>query len=169
MSLTFVSVQFKEKTCKMLHQPWWCEARPCKNCHSNTTDRETEEGINIKLRQNDDTSLFFPTFSFFFQSSKKYCSALSRSQAKVPIIGLNKTKSKVFSSERLYEFCIKKMSKEILGPNKKFYQKKIFKKKFGSKKFCSEKKFSLKKCLSKKISDLEKKLGFKKKFEKREI
>ena len=29
----------------------------------------------------------------------------------------NKTKSKVFSLERLYEFCIKKISKEILGPN----------------------------------------------------
>ena len=59
----------------------------------------------------------------------------------------NKTKSKVFSLERFYKFCIKK----ILGPKKILCQKKIFKEKFGSQKFWSEKKFCLKKFWFKKM------------------
>ena len=58
----------------------------------------------------------------------------------------NKTKSKVFSLERLYKVCIKKkISKKIEGPKTILCQKLIFKKKFGSEKFWSEKKFCLKK------------------------
>ena len=52
---------------------------------------------------------------------------------------LNKTKSKVFSLERLYKFYIKKNFKKILGPKKMLCQKKIQKnydsKNIGSKKF----------------------------------
>ena len=87
----------------------------------------------------------------------------------------NKTKSKVFSLERLYKVCIKK----ILGP-KNILSENNFPTKFSSENFWSEKKFCLKKFWFKnffgtnKIVGLKilgqqkiwiwKKIGFKKKF-----
>ena len=59
----------------------------------------------------------------------------------------NKTKSKVFSLERLYKFCVKKNFNKNFGFEKNFGSEKNFQKNFRSKKkFGVKKILSLKKC-----------------------
>ena len=61
--------------------------------------------------------------------------------APLAFLVITRLKSKVFSLERLYKFCVKKIFKQILGPKKKIWSEKIL----GSKKFCARKKFGLEK------------------------
>ena len=62
----------------------------------------------------------------------------------------NKTKSKVFSLERLYKFCIKNFQKKF-QVRKKFCPKIFFKETLCSEKFWFKKKFCLKKFWSEKF------------------
>ena len=84
-------------------------------------------GFNLTFLQSGLLKTIFPTFA-------------------IPILvniheyQVNKTKSKVFSLERIYKFCIKKIFQKKFQVRKTFcVRKEISKKKFGSEKFWSEK------------------------------